>query len=471
MLTVKPIRGLCYFFIIFLMSACVSSVSRNETTLKISAQKLGLKNEESTDLIMQDWWKSLGDEQLSALVEKALTGQPTMSAVRARMNRMLAMADSTKSTLLPQVNGNAEVTRQRFTANGIYPPPLAGNIYNTGQVQLGVNWSPDLFGLHAAEWAAALGQVQASRADAAAAAVTLAAQVSRSYIALARLLVWHDVANQAVIQQDSALQLVRSRAEAGLDTQIDQRLSDALLLDARSQREALDEQIGLARHQLAALCGMNPQALDQLHPNLASLLFQKMPLNIGADLLGRRADVVAARWRVEAASQDIKVAEKQFYPNFSLGAFVGLNAIDLNKVFNGASKEAAISPAIHLPLFDGGFLRAQLRGREGEAELAVANYNSVVLEAVKQATDAISSSQSLQRQEIEQEKSLLVAQQAYDMTRQRFEAGLVNKLMLLNSLSQLLSQQRLSADIRARSLSNRISLLTALGGGWNEVSN
>jgi NodT family efflux transporter outer membrane factor (OMF) lipoprotein len=213
---------------------------------------------------------------------------------------------------------------------------------------------------------------------------------------------------------------------------------------------------------------MNPQALDQLRPNLASLSLQKMPLDIGADLLGRRADVVAARWRVEAASQDIKVAEKQFYPNVSLGAFVGLNAIDLNKVFNGASKEAAISPAVRLPLFDGGFLRAQLRGREGEAELAIANYNSVVLEAVKQATDAISSSQSLERQEIEQEKSLLVAQQTYDMTRQRFDAGLVNKLTLLNSLSQLLLQQRLSAEMRARSLTNRISLLTALGGGWTE---
>ena len=150
---------------------------------------------------------------------------------------------------------------------------------------------------------------------------------------------------------------------------------------------------------------------------------------------------------------------------------MGLNAIDLNKVFNGASKETAIAPAVRLPLFDGGFLRAQLRGREGEAELAVANYNSVVLEAVKQASDAISSSQSLQRQEVEQEKSLQVAQQAYDLTRQRFEAGLVNKLVLLNALSQLLSQQRLSADVRARSLSNRIFLLTALGGGWSETSN
>ena len=471
MLIVTPLKVVYYFCVLFLLSACASSGTKLETSPKISAQSVGLTKEQSTVLVVQDWWKSLGDAQLNDLVELALKGQPTIAAVKARMNRMLAMADLTRASVLPQGNVNATATRQRFTANGIYPLPIAGNTYNMGEVQLGLSWSPDLFGMHAAEWAAAMGQVHAARADTAAAAVSLAAQVSRSYITLGRLLVWRELADQAVLQQDTALQLVRSRAEAGLDTQIDQRQSDALLLDARSQREALDEQIVIARHQLATLCGMNPQALDQLRPNLAKLSVQEMPLDLGADLLGRRADIVAARWRVEAATQDIKVAEKQFYPNVTLGAFVGLNAIDLNKVFNGASKETAIAPAVRLPLFDGGFLRAQLRGREGEAELAVANYNSVVLEAVKQASDAISSSQSLQRQEVEQEKSLQVAQQAYDLTRQRFEAGLVNKLVLLNALSQLLSQQRLSADVRARSLSNRIFLLTALGGGWSETSN
>ena len=154
-----------------------------------------------------------------------------------------------------------------------------------------------------------------------------------------------------------------------------------------------------------------------------------------------------------------------------MGAFAGFNAIDLTRVFKGSSHEAGLVPAVRLPLFDGGFLRAQLRGREGEANVAVANYNAVVLEAVKQAADAISSTQSLQRQELEQDKALQAAKQAYDMTTQRFEAGLVNKIALLRAQSQLLSQQRASADVRARSLSNRVSLLTALGGGWSEPNN
>ena len=241
MLIVTPLKVVYYFCVLFLLSACASSGTKLETSPKISAQSVGLTKEQSTVLVVQDWWKSLGDAQLNDLVELALKGQPTIAAVKARMNRMLAMADLARASVLPKGNVNATATRQRFTANGIYPLPIAGNTYNMGEVQLGLSWSPDLFGMHAAEWAAAMGQVHAARADTAAAAVSLAAQVSRSYITLGRLLVWRELADQAVLQQDTALQLVRSRAEAGLDTQIDQRQSDALLLDARSQREALDE--------------------------------------------------------------------------------------------------------------------------------------------------------------------------------------------------------------------------------------
>ncbi len=471
MLKRNPFVGASCLCAVLLLTACASSGTAHEPAQKMSAQSAGLKDGQATALVVQDWWRSLGDEQLNRLVEQALQGQPNMAAVKARMDRMLAVADLTRAQALPQVNANATVTRQRFTANSIYPPPLAGNIYNTGEATLSLGWSPDLFGLHAAEWAAAMGQVQAARADTAAAAVSLAAQVSRSYISLARLLAWREVAEQTVAQQNAARELVRSRALAGLDTQIDQRQSDALLLDASAQLEALEEQVAIARHQLATLCGLNPQALDQLAPKLQALQLQDMPVDLGADLLGRRADVVAARWRVEASMQDVKAAHKQFYPNVSLGVFAGFNAIDLTKVFKGTSQESGIVPAVHLPLFDGGLLRAQLRGREGEANIAVANYNAVVLEAVKQASDAISSTQSLQRQAQEQDKALQVAQQTYDMTAQRYEAGLVNKLALLRAQSQLLTQQRQSADVRARSLNNRVSLLTALGGGWSEPAN
>ena len=158
-------------------------------------------------LVTQDWWKNLGDDQLKQLIEQALQGQSNLAAVRARMARLQAFADVTSAAAQPQTALNVNANCER-TANGIYPPPLAGNLYNMGQTQLGFGWSLDLFGLRAAEWAAAMGQVHAARGDTAAATVSLASQVSRGYIALGRLVAWRDTAVQTVQQQNAVLQLM-----------------------------------------------------------------------------------------------------------------------------------------------------------------------------------------------------------------------------------------------------------------------
>jgi NodT family efflux transporter outer membrane factor (OMF) lipoprotein len=432
-----------------------------------SAQNVGL-DEASSSIVVDQWWRALGDEQLNRLVESALKDQPNMAVARARLTRMQAMADATHAASMPQVGVSVDPARQLFTANSIYPPPFGGHTYNVGEATVGMNWSLDLFGLHAAEWAAARGQMQAAQADVSAASVNLAGQVVKAYIGLARLERWRDVAQQTLDQQENLRSLVKSRAQAGLDNQIDQRQSDSQSLDARAQVESLNEQMMMLRHQIATLCAVPLQSLDTLSPQLADLKLPMMPARMGADLLGRRADVVAARWRVEAALQGVKAAEKQFYPDVNLGAFAGYNAFGFDNVFKSTSKEAAIAPAIHLPLFTGGLLRAQLRDREGEAEMAIANYNAVVLDAVRQAGDSIGSAQSLEKQLNDQTQSLAAAQKSYELSQSRFDAGLTPKMAVLHAQIQWLGQQRLQADVQARALTNRVSLWMALGGGFTD---
>jgi NodT family efflux transporter outer membrane factor (OMF) lipoprotein len=463
----SPQRGLLALAVVTLVG-CASSGEGIVASKQMSPQQVGLDGAASTSLVVEKWWLALGDDQLNHLVEQALKDQPNMAAVRARLVRMQAVADATRSSSLPQVGASVDPSRQLFTAKSIYPPPYGGHTYNMAEATVGMNWSVDLFGLHAAEWAAAKGQMQASRADVAAASVSLSAQVVKTYIALARMTSLRDVAAQTLEQQNTLRELTRARTQAGLDSQIDQRQTDGQTFDARVQLEAMDEQLNLLRHQLATLCGMAPETLNQISPHLDALKMESVPVRLGADLLGRRADVVAARWRVEAALQEIKVAEKQFYPDVNLGAFVGYNAIGFDQVFSSSSKEAGIMPAIHLPLFTAGMLRAQLRGREGDAEMAIANYNSVVLESVRQASDAISSAQSLQKQLADQDHSVAAARQSYDLSVQRFDAGVVNKMAVLRAQAQWLNQQRQYADVQSRLLINQVSLWTALGGGFTE---
>jgi outer membrane protein TolC len=135
-----------------------------------------------------------------------------------------------------------------------------------------------------------------------------------------------------------------------------------------------------------------------------------------------------------------------------------------------SSRQYGVIPALRLPLFDGGRLRAQLSGRQAEREMAIAQYNSTVLEAVKETTDAISSSQSVDRQYAQQSLALASAERAHALAQQRYQAGLGNQLAVLSAESSVLSQRRAAIDLKARQLGTRVNLMRALGGGWHDTS-
>jgi NodT family efflux transporter outer membrane factor (OMF) lipoprotein len=412
------------------------------------------------------WWTTLGDEQLARLVDRALRDQPSLAVAQARVQRARALAQVAEAADGPQAQLSAEVSRQRYPEHGLYPPPLAGSVRNSGTINAGLSWNPDWYGQQAAALASSLGQARAAEADAALAANALAAQVARSYVGLARLVAQRDVAQRTLAQRTELKDLTRQRVAAGLDTRVEQVQADSALPDARTQLEALDEQIVLARHQLAALSAQSPTALDGLSPVLDRLAVQRLPGRLGADLLARRPDVAAARWRVEAAGEDVKVARAAFYPNVNLTAFVGLNAIGLDQLVQAGSRQVGVTPALHLPLFDGGRLRAQLGGREAELNAAIGQYNGTLVDAVHEAGDAISSLQSLERQRREQADALAGAQMAHELAMQRYRAGLGSYLIVLNTESQWLAQRRAAVDLQARQVDTGIALFKALGGGY-----
>ena len=459
--------ALCALATCLLAAGCASQDPAHPPLALTPPAALGLTSTASAPLAAQ-WWTALGDPQLNTLVEQALQGSPSLAVGRARLARAQALAEATSTASQPHAQLTADASRQRYSANGLVPPPIAGSTRTSANLQAGLSWSPDFFGQHAAELDAALGQARAAQADTAAAASALAAQVSRSYVALARLLAQRAVAERNLAQRNAMLQLTQERTQAGLDSQVELTQAQAALPDVRTQIEALNEQITLARRQVAVLCGQAPDTLAQLAPQLQQLTLRDVPEALGADLLGRRPDVVAARWRVEAASQDVAVARTQFYPDINLSAFIGLNALGLNNLFNAGSRQLGVAPALRLPLFDGTRLRAQLGGRQAELDASIAQYNGVLLDAVKEAGDAIASVQSLARQHALQSEANAKAETAYDFAVQRYRAGLGNYLVVLNTESQLLAQRRRAVDLRARQLETRVLLMKALGGGWRD---
>ena len=188
--------------------------------------------------------------------------------------------------------------------------------------------------------------------------------------------------------------------------------------------------------------------------------------NVPSDLLGRRADIAAARWRVEAATQDVDVARAQFYPNINLVAFAGYSSIGLDRLFDAGSQQWGVGPALRLPLFDGGRLRANLRGKVAELDGAIESYNAAVLDAVREVADQLASGQAIGRQQQSQRQAQASAESAYGIAVQRYDAGLGNLLQVLGAETAVLNQRRQGVDLAARALDNQVALMRALGGGY-----
>ena len=451
-----------------LLVGCASPGAAHTPLTQTAPAALGLTTATSDAVPPAQWWKTLNDAPLNALIDHALQGNPSMALGRARLEKAIALSQVREALNSPQATLSADVTRQRYTAKGLVPPPVAGNTYTSSNVQATLTWAPDFFGRHAAELEAALGQARAAQADAAAATNLLAAQVARSYVALARLVAQRDVAERALAQRQEQQKLTQERVTAGLDSQIELTQTQAAVPDARTQIEAVNEQITLARRQLAVLSAQAPEALATLTPQLSTLHPLAVPDTLGTDLLGRRPDVVAARWRVEVATQEVNGARSEFYPDINISAFVGLNALGLNNLLNASSRQVGVAPALRLPIFEGGRLRAQLGGRQAELDASIAQYNGAVLDAVKEAGDAIASSQSITRQQALQSEATASSEKAYQFAQERYRAGLSNYLIVLSTENQVLAQRRQAVDLRARQLDTQLQLMKALGGGWSD---
>jgi len=435
------------------------------------ARSVGLEQQAAGAFVpAADWWREFGDEQLDQLVAQALQGNPSLKLAQARLARAQAASDVAEAARLPQASGSLDLTRQRFTADGAVPPPLAGAILNSGTLQLSASWELDFFGKNQAALDAALGSARAAQADAEAARVLLASNVARAYFQLARVNGNLAVAQRTLAQRQESLRLVQDRVQAGLDTRLELRESEGALPDARQQIEALREQSALAQHALAALTGQGNQAVVRVQPSLAAVKPMAIPAQLTADLLGQRADIVAARWRIEAAGYDVKNAKAQFYPNINLAAFAGLSSIGLGRLLDAGSQQWGFGPAIRLPIFEAGRLRANLRGKTADLDAAVESYNAAVLDAIHDAADQIASSQSIARQQAEQRDAQSAAEDAYAIALQRYQAGLGTYLNVLTAETAVLNQRRLGVDLAARALDTQIALIRAFGGGYSEAA-
>jgi NodT family efflux transporter outer membrane factor (OMF) lipoprotein len=418
----------------------------------------------------EKWWRIYGDPQLDRLVAEATGGNTTLRMAQARIAKVQALSGVARSALFPSLQADASFNRERFSENQFIPPPYAGNWSWNNVATVGLNYDLDLWGRQRDALAASLDYVQVATAEAQEVQLTLQTAVVRSYLELSLQHFLLDIARSTLKQREEIHLIAKKRLAAGLATELDVKMAETQLPAARVEVEKIGEAIELLHNQLSALAGKGPGDGEGIaRPALKLNQPIGLPSTLPADLLGRRPDVVAQRWRVEAAGKQIDVAKAAFYPNINLSAFVGWQSLGFSKFLSPSSLIEGFGPAVSLPIFEGGRLRSELDASHAEYDIAVESYNGTLVRALESVADEVITLRSLQVQRTEARTSQELAKRAYDIALQGFRAGITDYLNVLAAQNQTLVEAQREALVQARFLDAFAMLMQALGGGMQVI--
>ena len=415
-----------------------------------------------------DWANQFGDPQLPKLIAEALDGSPSIAQAQARLAKASSYIESTRSALSPKVDASYSWNRELFSTNGLYPPPYGGTWYSENNALASASWDLDLWGKNRQRLGQAVSQEKAAEADVQQARVTLAASVARTYNQLAQLYALRDIAQREIRNREDISRITNGRVTAGLDTDVEKQTAVGNIATTRSNLSDLDGQITTTRYQLGALLGKGPdRGLQIAEPVLSAGATVALPDNLPADLVSRRPDIVAARWQVEAAMHDVKEAKAEFFPDVNLSAGFGFDAFGWGRFLTSASRQAQFGPAVHLPIFDAGELRSQLKGRYADFDLDVANYNQTLINALSDAATQVSSIRSIDQQMGDAQRALDATTKAYQLAAIRYKAGLTEQLQVLSADQNRLAAEQTVTTLRMTRRDMQIGLIKALGGGFD----
>jgi len=413
----------------------------------------------------EGWWQRYGDSQLDQLVSEGLAGSPNLTAAAARFRRAQGFAQAAGAKLLPTVDAGAAL--QELNPSNNFGVPLWSGFKEIGIAGVGFNFDLDLLGKNRAALRAAKKDADAARYEAQEARLALTTGIASTYADLTALYAQRDSVEKALDLRTQSLALVKQRVAAGLDNESALRLAEARVPQSKAELAATDEAIMLSKHALAALIGQGPdRALTIARPTPGTLQAQGLPANASIDLVGRRPDIAAARVRVEAAAERIKEARAAFYPNVSLSALAGISSLGMSSLFHAGSGFANVMPAVTLPLFRGGALQGQYRGRRGDYDEAVAMYDGQIIQALRETADAVSSQQALTDRLGQSRSALASYEQALTLAQLRYKHGLSTYLDVLTAQESVVTARLAVAQLETRAFTLNVQLVRALGGGF-----
>jgi multidrug efflux system outer membrane protein len=342
--------------------------------------------------------------------------------------------------------------------------------YNQADLGAQLKYDFDWWGRKRATLEAALDQAHAAEAQRSAAALALQYAVADTYFGWQADQARLQLADQLLATQRQFSHIADLRVRQGVDLPDEVQKARAQLAAVREMRVTLEGSAKIRRASLASLLGMSPEQLPELQPLPLPRVDEGIPANAALDLIARRPDIAASRWQVEAALRQTDAARAEFFPDFSIGAMAGLSSIDLGKLFTAGSRTFSLTPALHLPIFNGGALKANYGVSKAQLDAAIAQYDSTVLAAAREvATQALAAQQIAARRTV-QGTRVDAQRQLLDKARARAAQGVRDARESLAAKAQWLQQRDASMQLQAQAVATDLSLIKALGGGYRDTA-
>lgn len=460
--------GLAASMMALLCVACAGLPPKQKPVQLPGAAPLdGLETAAGGDWPAKEWWKRYQDPTLDQLIDLGLASSPTLATAHARYDSARQSVRIAGAASGVRVDASAGIDRQRLSDNGLFPPHLLGfNWYNQSDLGLQASYTFDWWGKQRGAVEAAMDQAHAAQAGRSAAALMLASSIADAYfgwqadqsrIALAR-------ERAGIVEGEGAI--VSARIKADLDAAENTHRSDLDLAAAREQITALEGSAKLRVVALAALSGRSMTELPALQAKSLPALSGNLPDDVKIDLISRRADITASRWRVEAAERNLDSARAEFFPDVTVNALLGLSSIDVGKLIEYGSRVPQASAAIHLPLFDAGRLKARYGATQVAIDSAVADYQDTLVGAARDVATQASIRAQIAAQRTQRMIEVDAARQLRDSAAARVRQGITDPRAELTATESWIEQRDALLQLDAAALSADIALQRALGGGY-----
>ena len=415
------------------------------------------------------WWRLYQDPVLDALVADALVHNTDLRIAGANLARARALLSESRSARLPQTRIAAGAGYQRLAEAQL--PPGAGRTGESYDVGLEVAYELDLFGRVSRSIDAARQDAAAAEAARDATRVAVAAETARAYADASAAAERLAVAEHSVALIDRTLNVTTKRFEAGRGTRLDVARVAALRDQQRSAVPAIRAERESALFRLALLTGRAPSQLpaEAAARQTVLRLDQAIPVGDGRALLARRPDVREAERRLAAATARVGVATADLYPRISLGGSIGATGPSLGDLFTGGPFRWLLGSLIDWSFPNQQATRARIVQAEAGSSAALANFDGVMLNALRETETALSAYAHELDRRIALNDARTQAETAARIARIQLREGKIDSIELLDAERSLAQTEADLALSDSRVATAQVDLFRALGGGWQEV--